>query len=508
MGPVLRYIPFAACAVLLCGAADAGREPAEGGGPAEVAAAVIPCKGLIDEGLYSSIRRRTEAAVEAGADYLIYEIGTYGGLVISADDISKYLIHEAAQKAHTVAYVVTEAISAGALVSVSCQDIIMRRNTTIGDCAPVQLGGKLEGVEREKQESFVRAAFERAAEANGYPSVLLKAMVSIQTEVWRVRNLETFREEFFEAEQLPAESERYDLDNAELIVGDDELLTLTASSAEEYGVARTVVDDIQGALDFLAQRDGVEFTGEPVYLPTTWSEEMVRWLNSPAVMGVLVMLALLGVYLELSTPGIGLPGLVAVLCFAVIVGSKYLTGLANWIEAAVFLTGIVLLLVEFLVLPGFGIAGVAGTACILGGLFGMLVRNPPERLPWPQTDLDWTVFGNGLLGLAAGFVGFAVLAAVMTRYLPKVRFLSGLVLAPTVSPPPAHPSLTVSAEAGGVAPNVGDVGKVLSTLRPTGRVRFGETVVDCVAEAEFVEKGTEVRITEVHGNRVVVRATG
>jgi membrane-bound serine protease (ClpP class) len=509
MSGAYRHILSSTCAASLCAAAALAQEPPAQPDPPAVRAAVIPCRGLIDDALYRSIRRRTETAVDAGAQYLVYEIGTYGGLLQSADDISKYLIHEAAERAHTVAYVATEAISAGALISVSCRDIVMRRNTTIGDCAPIQLGGKLEGVEREKQESFVRAAFERAAEANGYPSLLLKAMVSIQTEVWRVRNLETSEYEFFDKERLPAESGRYDLEGAELIARDDELLTLTASSAEQYGVARAVVDDIDGAFDFLSLRDGVEFAPEPMFLPTTWSEEMVRWVNSPAVMGVLVMLALLGVYLELSTPGVGLPGLVAVVSFAVIVGSKYLTGLANWVEVAVFLLGIVLLLVEFFVLPGFGIAGVAGIACVLGGFFGMLVRNTPGELPWPRTDFDWTLFGNGILGLVMGVVAFTVLAAILTRYLPRVRFLSGLVLVPSVSrPSAAAPCMTVFAGAGFTPPEVGDIGRVSSTLRPTGRVRFGGALVDCVAEAEFIEKDTDVRVTEVRGNRVVVRALG
>src|SRR4030042_5193286 len=102
-------------------------------------AAVIVCQGMIDDGLYKSIQRRTQIALDGGAEYLIYEISTYGGLPQSGDDIAKYFILDVAKKAHTVAYVTTEAISAGAMISVSCQDIIMRENTTIGDCAPIQI---------------------------------------------------------------------------------------------------------------------------------------------------------------------------------------------------------------------------------------------------------------------------------------------------------------------------------------------------------------------------------
>jgi membrane-bound serine protease (ClpP class) len=472
-----------------------------------VKAAVIVCKGMIDDGLYKSIRRRTQIALDEGAQYLIYEIGTYGGLLKSGDDISKYLILDVAKKAHTVAYITTEAISAGAMISVSCQDIIMLENTTIGDCAPIQIGGKLEGVEREKAESFTRAAFNRAAEANGYPAILLKAMVSMQTEVYRIQNLQTGEFEFFDADKLPKDANVYNLDKKELIVKDDELLTLTASGALEYGIARAQVKTIAEALEFLAKRDGVTFVGEPRVLETLWSEEMVRWLNSPTVMGVLIMIALLGVYIEFNTPGIGLPGLVAVICFAIIIGSKYLVGMANWVEVALFVVGVLLLMVEIFVLPGFGIAGFLGVMCILVGLFGMLIKNPPDKLPWPQTQLDWQLFIDGVWAMLLGFAGFVLLAWLLTKYLPKLQFLSGLILVPTAPKGggEVEVSMTAPPESETVSVNIGDVGEVVSTLRPAGEAKFGDAIVDVVAEAEFLDKGTKVEIIEIHGNRVIVR---
>jgi len=500
------------CVLLfLAPAAAGGREPNDSAeNKREVKAAVIVCKGLIDDGLYKSIQRRTQIALDAGTEYLIYEISTYGGLLKSADDISKYLILDVGKKAHTVAYVVTEAISAGAMISVSCQDIIMLENTTIGDCAPIQIGEKLEGVEREKAESFTRAAFNRAAEANRYPAVLLKAMVSMQTEVYRVKNLETGENEFFETHQLPKDPKKYDLKNKELVVKSNELLTLTASRAFEYGIARTVVKDLTEGLRFLAERDGVSFAGEPMVLETLWSEEMVRWLNSPVVMGVLVMVALLGLYIELNTPGVGLAGLVAVMCFAVIIGSKYLIGMANWVEVVVFVVGVILLMVEIFVLPGFGVAGVLGIACILAGLFGMLIKNPPGEIPWPESQLDWQLFTNGVLGLLFGFGGFVVIAWILTKYLPRLQFLSGLTLLPAAAKGGSEieVSMTAPAESKAVGVSVGEVGEVVSTLRPAGKAKFDNKIVDVVAQAEFLDKGTEVKIIEIYGNRVVVRKDG
>lgn len=471
-------------------------------------AAVIVCKGLIDDGLYKSIRRRTQFALDQDAKYLIYEIGTYGGLLQSADDISKYLILDIGKKVHTVAYITTEAISAGAMISVSCQDIIMLESTTIGDCAPIAIGGTLEGVEREKAESFTRAAFMRAAEANGYPAALLKAMVTMQTKVYRVKNLQTGESEFIEDERLAEDPNRYDAGSRELIVDDDEILTLTAAKAFEYGIARAQVKDRAGGLAFLAERDGVTFAGEPIVLETNWSEEMVRWLNSPTVMAVLVGLALLGVYIEFNTPGVGLPGLAALICVVIIIGSKYLVGLANWVEVVLLVVGIVLLLVEIFVLPGFGIAGIAGITCIFVGLFGMLVKNPPDRLPWPQDPIGWNDFTWGVVGLALGFVGFVVVAWLLARYLPGIRFFSGLVLVPAPTGRGGsmmRVSMTASPESQTRGVQVGEAGEVVSTLRPTGKARFGDAIVDVVAEAEFLDKGARIEIIQIHGNRVVVK---
>jgi membrane-bound serine protease (ClpP class) len=299
----------------------------------------------------------------------------------------------------------------------------------------------------------------------------------------------------------------YDLNNKEIVVESDKLLTLIAPDALEYGIARSVVKDLEGALDFLEKRDGVTFAGEPMVLETNWSEEMVRWINSPAVMAVLVMLAMLGVYIEFNTPGVGLPGLAAVICFTIIIGSKYLIGLANWVEVAIFVLGILLLLIEFLVLPGFGIAGFAGIICIFAGLFGMLIKNPPDKAPWPQDAVAWSDFTWGVVGLAMGFTGFIVLAWLLSKYLPRIQFLSGLILAPAVPRQSGEIplSMTTPSESKTVSVKVGDSGEVISKLRPTGKAKFGDAVVDVVAEADFLDKGTKVEIIEIQGNRVVVK---
>jgi len=185
----------------------------------------------------------------------------------------------------------------------------MKKATLIGDCAPIIMGGgKLEGVEREKVESPTRTYFVNAAKANGYPVALCKAMVTMNLEVYQVKNLQTNEYEYFEEEDLPTDSFVYGLEGKKLIVKGDQLLTLGADEAYSYGLARVVVDDLEEAVAFLEGRDKVAF-GRPVEtVDTNWSEGVVRWLNSPAVTGILLMVGLLGVYAELNSPGLGFRG--------------------------------------------------------------------------------------------------------------------------------------------------------------------------------------------------------
>ena len=217
---------------------------------------------------------------------------------------------------------------------------------------------------------------------------------------------------------------------------------------------------------------------------------------------------MLGVYVELNSPGLGLPGLLAVVCLVIIIGSKYLIGMANWVEVAIFCLGIILLMIELFVLPGFGIAGFAGIVCVLVGIFGMLIKNPPDALPWPRPEFGgWDMFLEGLLGILLGFVGFAVLAVLITKYLPRMQFLSGLILKPAIAAEDVHHKVSVTAppESSSIDVKTGQIGTVVTPLRPTGDAKFEDAIVDVVAQAQFLEKGDSVEIVEIHGNRVVVK---
>ena len=472
----------------------------------EKIAAILTCHDMIDDGLAKSIERRAEEAIGRGADYLILDVQTYGGLVKSADDISKYLILELSDKIHTVAYVSTEAISAGSMISVSCKDIIMRKNTTIGCSAPILGSGSEMGeTEREKSESFVRSTFAKAAQANGYPEALLKAMVSRDLEVWQVKNTQTGKMEYFEKEFLPDDPNTYAASDKKLIVKKGELLTLTAQKAKEYGIARAVVNDIDEALAFLADRDGVTISSNVIRLDVNWSEQLVRFLQSPLVVGILTLGILLGVYVEFNTPGLGFPSLLAATCLVILVASRYLAGMANWIEVAILCIGFVLIMLEIFVIPGFGVAGFAGIVCIVLGLLGMLVKNQPDEIPWPQGAEAWTIFTDGLFGMAVAFLIFLVMAVILAKYMDRIPLVRSFVLKSSLAQAHIETSKTCEPHQIEAALKTGLVGTVVSPLRPAGKVQFEDNcIVDVVSDGEFLEKGKTVKIIDIHGNLVTV----
>jgi membrane-bound serine protease (ClpP class) len=467
-------------------------------------AVVIVCAEMVDDGMYQSIKRRTEAAIADGATYIIYRIDTFGGALHSAISIWDYFMHEVSPRAHTVAYIPTKAISAGALISVACNDIIMKKSTQIGDCAPIIMGGKLEGVEREKAESPTRSYFEAAAEKNGYPVALCKAMVTINLKVYRVRNLGTGKDEYFEEDELPSDPFRYDLESKKLVVKGDQLLTWHADKAVKHGLARVVVDDLEGAVAFLEKRDGVSFDRPLATVETNWSEEMVRWLNSPAIAGILMLVGMLGIYAELNSPGLGLPGAIGVTAFVILFGSKYMIGLANWWEILVFLIGIGLLTIEVFVLPGFGVPGIVGVFLIFFSFIAMMVANEPGQMPIPQAPMDWDLLERNFYSLLMALGGFFIGAFFITRYIPSIPLINRMVLNGPVAEGGSQTILSDRPEET-LAVSVGDEGETTTQLRPCGRVKFGCGHFDVISRGQFVEPEKSVVVVEIEGNSIVVK---
>jgi len=485
--------------------------------PKEIAARdvfVIPIHDRITMTTYDSVKRKALKCLGKGAKLILFDMDTPGGLGKAMTEITRVITRDLAD-IYTVAFVHPEAISAGAVISLSCDEIILTPGGLIGDAMPILVspeGGivPIPKEERGKIESYALAQVRSFAARNGYSSDLCEAMITLSIEIWLIRNGETGELKYLNLEKHP----RYDKALKEdekarakpqldapwqyvrRIVGPLKILTMTDEEAVDLGFAETVVPD----MDRLRGHFGV--VGKPTVLEDTWSEVLVDFLTSPAVTGLLMFVGILGIYVELNTPGIGLPGLLAVIAFAILLGSRNLTGLAHWWEIAILVLGLVLLAVELFVTPGFGVLGITGILCCVAGLLALMVANPPDKFPLPSTEIGWGVFRSGLVALTLGVFGAIVAAIVLARYLPRLPVANRLILPP---PAPAGPGPAPEVQGPGVrSVPVGQTGVVTSICRPVGQARFGDKLVDAVAEGAFIPAGAKVKVIRNEGNRLVV----
>jgi len=420
---------------------------------------IFPAQGNIDLGL-SAFLERVLADAE-GARVLVIDINTFGGRVDAAVQMRDRIMET---EIPTVAYVHPRAISAGALIALSCDVIVVAPGASMGAATPIQVeGGDAAPVEK-KFVSYLRGEFRSTAESQGRDGKVAEAMVDADVEV-------------------------------EGLVGAEELLTLDGGQALEFGIADLQADDLPGLLKVL-RLDAANRTDPEI----AWAERLVRFLTDPIVGGLLMSIGMLGIAIELYSPGVGLPGGVGVTCLALFFFGHFMTHLAGIEEVVLIAIGLVLLAVEVFVIPGFGVAGIAGLLTLCCGLVLALVGL--DLGVSIETGTLWV----SLLRVAASF-SVAVLAFLGFLYVaPQSRFASRLVLKEKVA--------GGTAEGGTAAPErtssedlMGREGTAVGDLRPSGTAMFGDQRVDVVTEGDYVIKGSTIKVIEVRGNRVVVRRT-
>lgn len=479
---------------------------------------VIPIHEAITPKLYDSVKRKVVQCKALGAELVIFDMNTPGGQLDSTGKIV-HLITDELKDIYTIAYVNPEAISAGAIISLACSQIVMHPSGNIGDAMPIMIvGGKLVPMpkeERGKFESYLRSQVRSLAQRNGHNIALCEAMITMTRQVWMIRNISTkqlmlidpdsgkwggqianapTRDKKKAATTKPAD---YKWEFVKIIDRADELVTLTAKEAMESAFVDHIFDDMS------ALKKHYNIAEEPIVLTDTWAEVLVGWLTSPIVAGLLMLLGIMGIYIELKTPGIGLPGAVGVICLALLFGGHFLMGMAAWWEIAVFILGLILLALEIFVIPGFGVAGISGILCCLVGLLAMFVDNPPDKLPIPSGELSWAIFNSGLIAIACAIVMSAICSVLLAKYLPNIPIANRLVLTPSGGPvESAAPGASDDAPIQKIQP--GQVGILQSPCRPAGTARFADDLVDVEAENEFIAAGTKVKVLKIDGNVIVV----
>lgn len=434
---------------------------------------ILPIREDIMPPIVYVVRRGVKAAIEAKADLLVLDMDTNGGRV----DVTEEIIEIVSQfPGKTITYVNRKAFSAGAFIAFATSEVFMAPQSVIGAAAPILMGPTGPGAEMSetmeaKITSGIRALVRTSAEKNGYNVDVVEAMID-------------------KTKELKIEDE--------VLSEKGQILTLTNVQAEkEYGdpakrlLSSGTVESVEVLLKNLEYGEAERITIEP-----TGVERIATWIN--AISPVLLLIGIVGVYIEFKTPGFGLPGIVGLVAFAIYFLGSYVAGLSGVEWAALFVLGVVLCVLELFFFPGTAILGLSGAALMLASIIMAMVDVYPGLPSFPTGVRVRVPVQQILLNLTVAVVGSLVAIGVLSRVLPKTR-LYGLMVSQTASG-----EGTVTLHNVEQARMKGDLGITLSVLRPSGKAQFGDSVLDVISQGEMIPKHSRIRIVGYSGAAAIV----
>lgn len=416
------------------------------------------------------VRRGVKEAMEANADAIIFDMNTDGGRVDVTEDIigiiSKF-------KGTTITYVNDRAFSAGAFISVATQKIYMAPQSVIGAAAPIMMAPGGTGVEKmpdtveAKMTSAIRALVRTQAEKNGHNIDVIEAMID-KTKAFEI--------------------------DGEVLNKEGNILTLTdRQAAKAYGhppkplLSSGTVESLDALIEKLGYANARRTSIEP-----TGAEKLGTWINT--ISPLLLIIGIIGLYIEFKTPGFGLPGIVGIVAFAIYFFGGYVAGLSGGLWILAFVIGIALIALELFVFPGTFIAGALGAIIMLVALVMAMVDVYPgtPKLPsLPQLELP-------LRDLSIAAISSLVIAVILARFLPQTTLFHQLVSQT------ASGEASVAAQAARQSARIGKIGVTVAPLCPGGKARFDEELLDVITRGEMVARGQRVKIIGHTGPNAVV----
>lgn len=442
----------------------AGTSPAPAAAPASVC--VIQIHEDITHNTLYLVRRGLQEATAKRAVAVVLDMDTNGGRVDVTESIIA-LLNRAPLKTYT--YVSAKAYSAGAFIAAGTEAIYMAPGSVIGAATPVMMipgqgVAELPKSFEEKLNSAMRALIRSTAQQKGHNPDVFEAMVDSDKEL---------------------------VIDGTTINPKGKLLTLTnEEAARAYGEPPRPLLSAGTVATLDAVLSEVGLAGAEVLRVEPYGFEVLgRWLTM--ISPLLILIGMVAIYVELKAPGLGVAAVVAAVAFGLYFLGTIAAGLAGWEMVALFLVGVVLLAVEVLVIPGFGVAGVVG----IGVMALALVLATAERWPgatWP----DWTQWQPAFIRVGFGLGGAVVAGALLARWLPQSSLFRRLELSATLDA-----ARTSGDPAAGL---LGRDGTAETVLRPAGKGRFDGQLVDVVTDGDFIVQGERIKIIAVEGSRVVV----
>ncbi len=479
---------------------------------------VIDIRTEIGGGVHTYIKKGIQKAEDMKADVIIFDIDTPGGKVDSAVKIVRSIQDT---KIPTIAFVNKQAISAGAMISTTCTQIVMTSGSTIGDVAPVDIQGNEAG---EKIISYIRTTFRSIVEDQQIsprnPDIV-EAMVDKKLVLVRLENGDIIKlrpEEYYNAQETG--------EQMQVLCAEGELLTLTTRQALEYKFAEAQAETMKELLskyqiiqvgrsylkddndvvtmalteeDFLSKQEELGIAQVKVIktlenakiskFVVTLADRLVFFITSPYISALLLSLGGLGLLVEIRTPGFGIPGMLGMLFIGLFFGGHMLNQIPHPWMPVIFVIGLAFIVLEVFVIPGFGIAGILGLVFMLGSVFYVFFQSTDD-------------IATALLWLSISVILTSILGILTTIYLPKSTPFQRFALSTVMSTDEGYHSAGTE----DFQSFLGKTGVALTPLRPAGTARIDNKRLDVVTVGDFIAQNSPVRVLEVEGSKVSVEA--
>src|SRR6266566_665595 len=405
---------------------------------------MVPLHGEVAPSLLAFLRRAVKTAESNEASAIVFDMNTYGGRLDTATEIVNALNQI---KIPTYTFINTNAGSAGALIVIATQHIYMAPVSAIGAAAPIlSTGEDLPATAKEKTISYWSALVRGSAIKNGHNPDLAEAFMNKEKEV-KIGD--------------------------RVVHPKGAVLTLNAQEATEKITGKPLLaEGIVDSIADLTKKAGLK--GNIVKIEPTGFEQLAFWIT--ALAPLLLLGGILGAYLEFKIPGVTWPGIISAICFALFFLGHYLAGLAGWEVVALFVLGMVLVIIEILFFAHSTIVfGVLGVFLIIGSLFWAMIDRYPGETFFPTGR----ALAVPLLNLFLALIGAAIVIALLARYLPRTSVYRRFAL--MTSNPPGPSLAGVPREfATAIDLTPGVEGVSLSILRPSGKARFRDQTVDVI----------------------------
>ena len=419
-----------------------------------------------------------EAILRSDVNFVCLWIDSAGGSLADSVRLANFLAMDLDSSAvRTVAYIPEQALADAALVALACDQVVMEPRAL--------LGGEGASLFSESDMGHVQETIREAigpAKARSWS--LPVALIDPNVAVFRCTRLGAMEySEYFCEEELAEQADAEQWRKGEQITVAGEPLQVDGQEAVEYWLANHTAEDF-GEFKRLY---GLE--NDPDLLAPGWADFLIKQLASPHFTGMLLLIGFLAMYVELQSPGVGIGGFAASVCFVLFFWSHYLGGTAGWLEVMLFVAGVSFMALEVFVLPGFGIFGLGGGAMVIASI--VLAS---QTFVLPGNTYQFAQLQSSLLVLTGAGVGAIVAALMIGRWLPQLPGPLNTLETGTDGAMATYDDL------------IGSRGMTSTQLTPSGKARVEGHLIDVIADCEVIERGTEIEIVEVHGNRVFVRA--